>query len=66
LTSLSRHVPVAISPTLSAFLMQAFSLGVPIFLGGYLQLAHDIVFYAMFRDVRPPEEQAAKPQTASG
>jgi MFS family permease len=66
LTSLSRHAPVAVSPTISAFLMQNFSLGVPIFLGGFLQLAHDIVFYAMFRDVRPPEEQGAKPQTAGG
>ena len=60
LTSLSRHVPVAISPTLSAFLMQTFSLGVPIFLGGFLQLFHDCVFYLMFRDVKPPEEQTSK------
>jgi MFS family permease len=60
LTSLARHVPVAISPTLSAYLMQSFSLGVPIFIGGFLQLFHDCVFYFMFRDVKPPEEQAAK------
>ena len=65
LTSLSRHVPVAISPTLSAYLMQSFSLGVPIFIGGFLQLFHDCVFYYMFRDVKPPEEQAAKPQVAT-
>ena len=60
LTSLSRHVPVAISPTLSAYLMQSFTLGVPIFIGGFLQLFHDCVFYFMFRDVKPPEEQGAK------
>jgi sugar phosphate permease len=60
LTSLSRHVPVAISPTLSAYLMQSFSLGVPIFIGGFLQLFHDCVFYFMFRDVKPPEEETAK------
>ena len=65
LTSLSRHVPVAVTPTLSAYLMQSFSLGVPIFLGGFLQLFHDCVFYYMFRDVKPPEEQGAKPQAAS-
>jgi len=65
LTSLSRHVPVAISPTLSAYLMQSFSLGVPIFIGGFLQLFHDCVFYFMFRDVKPPEEQEAKPQAAT-
>jgi MFS family permease len=61
-TTLSRHVPVAVSPTLSAYLMQAFSLNVPVFIGGFLQLTHDCIFYFMFRNVRPPEEQAAKPQ----
>jgi MFS family permease len=60
-TTLSRHVPVAISPTLSAYLMQAFTLNVPVFIGGFLQLTHDCIFYFMFRDVKPPEEQA-KPQ----
>ena len=38
ITTLSRHVPVAVSPTLSAYLMQSFSLNVPIFIGGFLQL----------------------------
>jgi len=64
LTSLSRHVPVAVTPTLSAYLMQSFSLGVPIFIGGFLQFFHDCVFYFMFRDVKPPEEQGAQPQAA--
>ncbi|HXV49427.1 MAG TPA: MFS transporter [Candidatus Binatia bacterium] len=65
LTSLSRHVPVAISPSLSAYLMQSFALSVPIYLGGFLQLLHDCTFYFMFRGVKPPEEQTAKPQTAT-
>jgi MFS family permease len=64
-TTLSRHVPVAISPTLSAYLMQAFTLNVPVFIGGFLQLTHDCIFYFLFRDVKPPEEQAAKPQAAT-
>jgi MFS family permease len=64
-TTLSRHVPVAISPTLSAYLMQAFTLNIPVFLGGFLQLTHDCIFYFLFRDVKPPEEQAAKPQPAT-
>ena len=58
ITTLSRHVPVTISPTLSAYMMQAFSLNVPIALGGLLQLFHDCVFYILFRDVKPPEERA--------
>jgi MFS family permease len=64
ITTLSRHVPVAVSPTLSAYLMQAFALNVPIFLGGFLQLAHDVIFYYLFRDVRPPEERVAEAKTA--
>ena len=59
ITTLSRHVPVALSPTLSAYLMQSFSLNVPIFIGGFLQLFHDCVFYFLFRNVKPPEEEAA-------
>jgi MFS family permease len=59
ITALSRHVPVAISPTLSAYLMQSFALNVPIFLGGILQLSHDCIFYYLFRNVKPPEEQVA-------
>ena len=60
ITTLSRHVPVAVSPTLSAYLMQSFSLNVPIFIGGFLQLFHDCVFYFLFRDVKPPEEEVAR------
>jgi hypothetical protein len=57
ITTLSRQVPVAVSPTISAYLMQAFALNVPILLGGALQFCHDCIFYFMFRDVKPPEEQ---------
>jgi MFS family permease len=60
ITTLSRHVPVAVSPTLSAYMMQAFTLNVPIFLGGFLQLAHDVIFYYLFRAVKPPEERTPK------
>ncbi len=57
ITNLSRQVPVTVSPTISAYLMQSFSLNMPIFLGGFLQLFHDCAFYFIFRDVKPPEEQ---------
>jgi MFS family permease len=65
ITTLSRQVPVAISPTISAYLMHSFSLNVPIFLGGFLQLINDFSFYFIFRDVKPPEEQAAAPRPAT-
>lgn len=59
ITNLSRQVPVSVSPTISAYLMQAFSLNVPILLGGVLQFVHDCAFYFIFRDVKPPEEQGS-------
>ena len=65
ITTLSRHVPMAVSPTLSAYMMQAFSLNVPIFLGGFLQLFHDCVFYYLFHGVKPPEEQNSEPRSAA-
>ena len=55
-TSLARIVPYGISPTISTYLMQSVSLTLPLFIGGGLQLVNDVVFYMMFRHVRPPEE----------
>jgi sugar phosphate permease len=55
-TNLARVVPFGISPTISTYLMQSVSLTLPLFIGGALQLANDIAFYAMFRNVKPPEE----------
>jgi len=40
--------------------VRAFALNVPIFLGGFLQLAHDVIFYYLFRGVKPPEERTQK------
>jgi len=60
ITTLSRQVPVAVAPSLSAYMMQAFSLNVPIFIGGFLQLFHDCTFYYVFRDVKPPEEKPTR------
>ena len=57
ITNLSRYVPMAVSPSISAYVMQAFSLSIPMVVGGSLQLIHDVAFYFLFRDVRPPEEQ---------
>jgi MFS family permease len=64
MVTLSRQIPVAISPSIAAYMMQALALNVPIFLGGFLQLIHDGVFYCMFRDVKPPEEQSTEPAPA--
>ena len=65
ITTLSRQVPMAVSPTLAAWLMQSFSLNVPIFLGGFLQLVSDCAFYGLFRNVKPLEEQPSELQPAT-
>jgi MFS family permease len=65
ITTLSRQVPVAVSPTLAAYMMQTFSLNVPIFLGGFLQLINDFSFYYVFRNVKPPEEQQSELSVAT-
>ncbi|MSP41453.1 MAG: MFS transporter [Deltaproteobacteria bacterium] len=59
-TSLARIVPYGISPTISTYLMQSVSLTLPLFIGGGLQLVNDVVFYMMFRHIRPPEEEKRK------
>jgi MFS family permease len=59
-TSLARTVPFGISPTISTYLMQNVSLTLPLFIGGGLQLVNDVVFYTMFRHIRPPEEMNRK------
>jgi len=41
--------------------MQSVSLTLPLVIGGALQLVSDIVFYTLFRHVRPPEEMNPKP-----
>jgi MFS family permease len=56
-TSLARIVPFGISPTISTYLMQSVSLTLPLFIGGGLQLVNDVVFFIMFRHVRPPGEE---------
>jgi len=64
ITSLSRQVPMTVSPTLAAYLMQAFSLNMPIFLGSFLQFISDCTFYGLFRHVKRPEERHSELQPA--
>jgi hypothetical protein len=59
------HRPTAVSPTVSAYMMQAFPLTVPILLGGFLQLLHDCVFYYLLRPIRSLEERTGEPGSAA-
>jgi MFS family permease len=56
-TNIARNVAQATTPVVAGIAMQVVSLGVPFFLAGGLKSAYDLLLLAMFRNIRPPEEQ---------
>lgn len=58
-TNVVRNVAQAVTPVLSGYAMQVLSLGLPFFIGGGLKIIYDLSLYAMFRRLRPPEEERA-------
>jgi len=56
LTSSTRTVSSSISPTIAGYAMQVTWLGAPLVAAGLLKLAYDLMIYASFRNVKPPEE----------
>jgi len=59
LTSATRTVSSAISPSLAGYAMANFWLGTPLVAAGVFKLAYDALVYTNFRRVRPPEESEA-------
>ncbi|MEO8603877.1 MAG: MFS transporter [bacterium] len=57
-TSLVRLGGWAIAPYLAGTLMQEGALAAPLLAGAAIKIAYDILLYASFRHVRPPEERA--------
>jgi len=55
-TNVARTVAQALTPILSGLAMQTVALGLPFVLGGGLKIVYDLVLFARFRHVRPPEE----------
>lgn len=56
-TNIARNVAQAVTPILAGAAMQTVGLGVPFLLGGGLKIVYDLLLFAMFRHVRPPEER---------
>jgi MFS family permease len=56
-TNIARNVAQAVTPVIAGTAMQVAGLGVPFVLGGGLKIVYDLLLFAMFRRVRPPEEQ---------
>ena len=55
-TNLTRTIGWALGPPVAGVVMQNVGLAVPLFIGGSLKIAYDIVLYRSFRRLRPPEE----------
>lgn len=55
-TNLGRNVAQMVSPTLAGYAASTAFLGAPFLIGGAIKIAYNAILYAMFRDVKTPEE----------
>jgi MFS family permease len=55
-TGIARNLAQVMSPTLAGYAKQVAALGLPFFLSGSLKIVYYLAMYAVFRQVRPPEE----------
>ncbi len=56
-TGIARLASWAVAPAVAGVTIQAFSLGVPLFIAAGLKITYDVLLYAAFRRVKPPEER---------
>jgi MFS family permease len=56
ITTLTRNIAYAVAPVLAGAAMRGVSLSVPLFAGGGIKIAYDLLLYFSFRGIRPPEE----------
>lgn len=57
ITSVPRSLAAAVSPLLAGYLLTLSTFGWPLLLSGALKAVYDLLLLAMFRKLRPPEEQ---------
>jgi sugar phosphate permease len=56
-TSVPRSMASAVSPFLAGYFLGVSSFGWPFLIAGVAKIVYDVLLFAMFRKVRPPEEQ---------
>lgn len=56
-TAVPRSLATALSPLLSGWLLGLTTFGWPLVIGGALKGAYDLILWAMFKTLRPPEEE---------
>ncbi|MFI4987799.1 MAG: MFS transporter [Alphaproteobacteria bacterium] len=59
ITSVPRSLASALSPSIAGYLLTLSGFGWPLVIGGAIKAVYDLLLLAMFRHVRPPEEQVA-------
>src|SRR5438552_7846094 len=55
-TNVTRNVAWAVGPSFAGVVMQHVALAGPLFIGGTLRMAYDVMLYGSFRRLKPPEE----------
>jgi len=56
MTNVARNAGWVVGPLIAGTVMQRLALAGPLFIGGVLKIAYDLLLYRSFRHVRPPEE----------
>jgi MFS family permease len=57
ITTFTRNVAYAVAPGLAGLAMRGVALATPLFLGGGIKIAYDLLLYFSFRRIKPPEEE---------
>jgi MFS family permease len=65
-TAVPRTLASSISPTFAGFMLAGSFSGLPLVLCGVLKIVYDLALLYSFRHLKPPEEQAPKPQDIGG
>lgn len=55
-TNISRNLTQAASPSIAGYVLQFVSLSSPFFIGGGLKIVYDLLLYASFKRIKPPDE----------
>jgi MFS family permease len=56
MTNVARNAGWFVGPVIAGSVMQHIALAAPLFIGGTLKIAYDLLLYRSFRHLRPPEE----------
>jgi MFS family permease len=60
LTNVARGAGSTFAPAITGYLFSVSALATPFFIAGGLKIGYDLLVYAAFRALRPPEERVAR------